>query len=195
MISHTHKCIFIHIRKTAGISIRNVIGECDGTHDGLHFHNHLYHHKNILSKQLYSEYFKFTFVRNPWDFMISKYKDIWFTSKHPGGPIGERVGKSLKYFLEHYKNPSHEKGETFHDYFDPEQMDFIGRFENRENDLQHISQKIGVNIDSNIHLRKVQMRNKNKKHYTEYYDDETRQIVAERYAKDIEYFGYKFGEQ
>ena len=65
---------------------------------------------------------------------------------------------------------------------------------NQHNDLQYISQKIGVNIDSNIYQRKIQMRDKNKKHYIEYYNEETKQIVAEKYAKDIEYFGYEFGE-
>jgi hypothetical protein len=194
MINHQHKFLFIHIPRTGGSSIESQFNYNEDIERNKHWN--LNDWKNHLSDEGLKDYFKFSFVRNPWDFMISKYKDIWFTSKHPGGPIGERAGKSLKYFLEHYKNPSHEKGETLHDYFDPEQMDFIGRFENRENDLQHISQKIGVNIDSNIHLRKVQMRNKNKnkKHYTEYYDDETREIIAERYAKDIEYFGYKFGE-
>ena len=198
MINHQYKFLFIHIPRTGGTSIESQFNCKENKEKNKHWT--LSYWRKTLDRETFDDYLKFAFVRNPWDLMISKHKCSWFASSHSatrrriGGPIGEKAGKSLKYFLDHYKTPTHESGETFHDYFDPEQMNFIGRFENRENDLNYISTQIGVNIDSNIHHRKIQMRNKNKKHYTEYYDDETKQIVAEKYAKDVEYFGYKFGE-
>jgi chondroitin 4-sulfotransferase 11 len=184
MISNKHKFIFIHIPRSGGSSIESQFNYEEGKEKNKHWT--LNNWKKHLEPEIFNNYFKFGFVRNPWDQTISKYC----------APFFRKINKSLKYFLEHYKTPKHERGETFFEYFDPKRMDFIGRFENRENDLSYISERIGVTLDSNIKLRQIQVAPwaTHNKHYTEYYDDETREIVAEKYAKDIEYFGYKFGE-
>lgn len=202
MINHDHKFIFVHIPRTSGTSIEEHFGyNGDAAWWGGDGKKHytLNQYKKELKDIDFKHYFKFSIVRNPWDIIISKYMDIyWFSHKFKKGvPISERGGaigyhatKSLKYFLDHYQPIPHEHGDGLLDYFDPSQMDFVGRFENRDRDLEYISDKIGIEIDTNTRARV----DPEKKHYTEYYDDETRDIVAERYARDIEYFGYEFGE-
>ena len=73
--------------------------------------------------------------------------------------------------------------------FPPDEIDFIGRFENLEEDFHYICEKIGL---SNIKLPHENITRH--KHYIKYYDDETRGIVAEIYVKDIKFFNYKFGQ-
>ena len=105
-------------------------------------------------------------------------------------------GKSLKFFLENYTIPDHESGDTFFDFFCKNEINFVGKYENREEDLNFISKTVGFKIDLNIHIGDHNRENfsRKTKHYTEYYDEETKQIIAEKYAKDIEYFNYEFGE-
>jgi hypothetical protein len=137
--------------------------------------------------------FKFSFVRNPYERLLSEY----FYMKRMKGcncefkdfkiecntfkkfVISDAVEKCC---FKHHNTPQIEMA-------NPKYMNFIGRFENLQEDFDIICDKIGIPRQQLPH------KNKSKhKHYTEYYNDETKQIVAEKYAKDIEYFGYKFGE-
>jgi hypothetical protein len=144
----------------------------------------------------YKEYFTFTIVRNPYDKMVSQYK--YFTESQNAKPTKKVKeyfkGYTFKKFLKKFYTKPY-VGDSTHriiymDMLHPvDQIDFIGRFENLQEDFDIICEKIGIPQQQLPHNNKTEH-----KHYTEYYDDETREIVAEKYAKDIEYFGYKFGE-
>lgn len=197
MICHDHKCIFIHIPRTAGTSIERSI-RSDWTWTNFKKEKHiLASTAKLLYKDYWNDYFKFSFVRNPWDRMLSmsKYADFYgcevendkinidqYMQKYPRVEIDPR-SKSVIENVEPIKNAVYLNILN-------EELDFIGRFENLQEDYS----KVCSIINCKNEIKHIEPNHKKFKHYTEYYDEETREIVAEKYAKDIKYFGYKFAE-
>lgn len=66
-------------------------------------------------------------------------------------------------------------------------VDFIGKYENLSEDWAHVARKIGV-PEELPHVN----ANPDRKHYTEYYTDQTKQIIGDRFRVDIEHFEYEF---
>jgi chondroitin 4-sulfotransferase 11 len=201
MISHKHKCIYIHLPKTGGGSIeRSLTGK--GWASVKQYGRKVQHESaaelKILYRDWWKDYFKFSIARNPWDLMISHF--MWTKRGKSGSTnLTPRVLrdfildipssiKPLKFLDKNSKSTWKCDQHSF--LYSPEgepEMDFVGRFENLQLDFNIVCDKIGIPPRQLPHANKSEH-----KHYTEYYDDEARQIVAEKYAKDIEYFGYEF---
>jgi len=149
-----------------------------------------------------SSYFKFCFVRNPWSKLVSEFFYKKNGTKIWPGPDPRLINcKNINFSsfvralnLIDFSSKTHWESAHLIPQVDfiktkDSKIDFVGRFENLQEDFNTVCRKIG------IAEQQLPYKNKsNHKHYTEYYDNETREIVAEKYARDIEYFGYEFGE-
>ena len=204
MICFERKFIFIHIPKCAGTAIelalfdkkshniKNLYGHPNPyQQDGLQ-HLKGYQIKQEISQQDFDSFFKFTFVRNPWDRVISNYHHFKVCEERGD----HQISKNIKNFEEFVKKRLFNDGVVHLNKASDFIMDqnknvlvnFIGRFENLENDFKVICDKIGL---KNICLREHNRSNRDKD-YTKYYSDETKEIVGNVYKEDIERFEYKF---
>jgi hypothetical protein len=143
----------------------------------------IYNHLNHLNK------FKFCFIRNPWDRLVSCYSNKVLRKKlYP-----ECWHKDFEYFV-NYLTKQHLATSEGHirlqsSSFPTNGVDYIGRFENFKQDFDFI-------INEKLKLNKELIKKNPSKHrnYTSYYNDRTRKIVEELYKSDIEVGNYKFGE-
>ena len=140
-----------------------------------------------VGKEVYDGSFTFTSVRNPYSRAVSMYKHPSWSSVKNFEDFCSSISKN-EYPSGFAKWHSTTVSEHIFDDNDLK-VDFVLKLENLQEDFNIVCDKIG------IHRQELPHKNKSQhKHYTEYYNEETKQIVAEKYAKDIEYFGYKFGE-
>ena len=196
MISHKYKCIFVHIPRCGGTSME----VATAGKDWWRVERSTKHLIASTAKKIYepywNDYFKFSFVRNPWDRMVSMGR----FSKFYGVDLDTGNINMSNYFKKFPQIEVDPRSKSKNDKFNPikncvylnilnVELDFIGRFENINEDFEFVCESIGAPSLSLVNHHKLKS---NHKHYTEYYDEETKQIVEEKYAKDIEYFGYKF---
>ncbi|MEO1654256.1 MAG: sulfotransferase family 2 domain-containing protein [Bacteroidota bacterium] len=73
-------------------------------------------------------------------------------------------------------------------------VDFVGRFEDFHREVESILEKINYQTHFwGIRYRSIPHKYKGeRRHYSEYYDDESREMLGEIYQEDIKHFGYEF---
>jgi len=135
-------------------------------------------------------YFKFTFVRNPWDRMVSNWK-MFTTRPFRIGQLHSMTRENLSSFNDFVAFAAQHKNHHWQpqSLFLPDRPDFVGKLETFEQDFETLCRKIGIDADTIPHENPCRERHA----YTTYYTDELMAVVAGMYADDISMFGYEFG--
>ena len=109
VVCHIRKIIFIHIPKTAGSSIEHLLRdegkyELDfiGVRNGRSTHHYMGIELKMILKELYPTYYKFSFVRNPYDRLISEY--FWCRINNVGNKFNKTFDEFLDYVEDVIKN-------------------------------------------------------------------------------------------
>src|SRR6056297_659079 len=195
-VENKYKCIFIHVPKTAGTSIaESLFGNIDPKmgHKG---HKRIKHYF-VYNQKKFQNYFKFAFVRNPWDRLYSAYnylekkkgnkKDKKFSEKY----LNYESFKDFVYSLQ--KESKKTKIILSFNHFLPQHyflklnnelvIDKIGHFEKINKDFKEIKTRLDI---------KTKLKEKRKvkhKNYIEVYDNKMIRTVENIYKEDIKLFG------
>ncbi|MEL7310232.1 MAG: sulfotransferase family 2 domain-containing protein [Pseudomonadota bacterium] len=187
-----HRCIFVHITKSAGTSVALAL------FGHLPYHHTARDYRVIYGRKTFAEYFKFAFVRNPWDRLYSAYSYL------QGGGWNEDDQVWAEQYLSCFSSFEQFVTMAFsrdwldkHLHFKP-QIEFIGDrrgvplidhlmyFETIAEDFNGVAARLG--LDARLEHRNPSAR----AGYREVYTPAMREIVADVYAQDIECFGYEF---
>ena len=188
IVSHKFKFIFIKTRKTAGTSLEVFLsgacgpsdvvtpvippesGHVPRNHEG--FYNHIpASEARLRLVDCWDSYFKFCVERNPWDKVLSSFR--W------------SGGRDFGSFLEDAELPA--DGRLYMD-GDRLLVDRVVRYENLDRELGEVFGDLGVEF------RELAVRAKPglPRNYRDFYTPAQRDLVAERFAREIAMFGYSF---
>jgi chondroitin 4-sulfotransferase 11 len=218
LVSHSSKLVFIHIQKTGGDTVSKLLS--DSVPDIYRLgakHGFAVDATKYLDH--WDEYFKFAFVRNPWDRLVSWYSMIrdaqtirWhraLINRRKRSHLRQtRENKLWRYVLDN--------SSTFEEFIvnctDEIEVDRGVYYSFTYNQLDYIIDSNGEmlvdfvgrfeNFASDLRevydslgfgLKSIPHENRSVRgHYSSFYTLKTEMIVRKRFERDIEYFGYEF---
>lgn len=187
-----HQCIFVHITKTAGTSIAKSL------FNYLPYHYTAIDYRVIYGRRNFNAYFKFAFVRNPWDRVYSAYRYLksggWNEEDKKWFELNISKYSDFDDFVKNWLTTNNIKK---HLHFMPQHhficdtndqilVNFLAYFETINDDFEKITEQLDIDAEISHHNANPASS------YLNVYNDETRNIVANIYSKDITIFGYDF---
>lgn len=151
-------------------------------HPSVGFYEHMpaWRVKAYVGDDIWASYYKFSFERNPWDRQVSWYY-YKTKSKDPRPSFDSFNANRRKAYVENF---------DLYSINDKTCLDFIGRYETLETDFANILGHIG--LAGKVELKRTNVSEDKQKDYRSYYNDESKQQVADWYASEISKFGYEF---
>lgn len=218
LISYSHRFIFFHVAKVAGLSIRDALK--DYVEEPERFHrmrrpprmlgdqpNRLYamwesmllhakarEAKRGLPTEVFEGFHKFAFVRNPWDWQVSMYHFILKEPDH----IHHRKVREMAGFEEYLDwvartDKPFARGATKlqKDMLTDEEGRLLVDFVGR---YEHLAEDFaGVCRRLGLDAALPQLnQSRQTRDYQAYYTPRTRRLVEEHFREDVELFGYDF---
>jgi hypothetical protein len=221
IISENKKFMYVDVPKTGSTSIKSVLSEFrdlktlvkEGFSYSYDFGGNLGHVAMgaIDNKLNFDEFYKFGFFRNPWELAVSKFffhngYNVVESHKPNKSERTYRMGSCffnewarMEGFLDcHYES----KTRTMWDMVavgDRILVDEIYDFSRLRENWITICNKLNIpfkELPNDKNFAKNTVCNEFQKfHYSHYYEDKTIEIVREQFAREIEYFNYKFEDK
>jgi hypothetical protein len=198
IVSHKHKFIYLKLYKVAGTSVEYFLEQFCGNEDivtpimpresdthkprnykeyELSAHSSLEELFQKIGSQNLRNYKIVANERNSWDRVASMYNMAVYTEK-----TTRTFSDWLPYHIENHLSLISPEVEGVTDWIS---------YNCLQKDLENFLKSIQVNCEK---INLLHAKNYKLKHYTEHYNSQTRKMVEVAYLRDIEYFGYEFGE-
>jgi hypothetical protein len=151
--------------------------------------------RRLVPDDVWAGYFKFAFVRNPWDWVVSSYEYLRVMLDQQPAVMAEEA--DIAFIVANVDFANYVRARPYFaaqpgilsyltDASGALLVDFVGRVERAEEDIAFVAQKVGVEVT----LPRINVVPRPP--YQEYYTPFTRDLVAREFAREIEMFGYEF---